>query len=82
MQPVGKTIKTLPTQMSYTVPWYVDSPLMILALLMAMAWSQYIFKIERGDLSWRAFRYKYVYVFIAGFFIQEIARLIFLLILL
>lgn len=59
------------------VPWYYDMPFAWLSLWMTIAWVQYTFKIPKADMSWKAIRYKYLYVI--GFYVIYSAMVRFIL---
>lgn len=62
--PPGTNLNHLPVDFKPVdnVPWYYDMPIVILALFMGREWIEYTFNIEKGDRSWRAFKYTYVYL--------------------
>ena len=65
-----------------SVPWYVDSPLQIISMILVMYWIDYTYKIEKSDYSWRGIKYKFLYP-IFGFTIAgSIIKIVILLILL
>lgn len=44
------------------VPWYYDLPLYFLSIFMMLRWIEYTFKLDKRDMSWRAIKYKFVYL--------------------
>jgi hypothetical protein len=62
--PAGFDFKHIPDDFKTidNVPWYYDMPLTILSMVMGLVWIQYTYKIENGDYSWRAIKYKYFYL--------------------
>jgi hypothetical protein len=41
------------------VTWYYDLPLSILSIVLLLSWVEFFYKMKPGELSWRAFRYKF-----------------------
>lgn len=87
---VLKFIQMLPDNIKYNlksaqdlninVPWYYDMPIVFLSMIMMLSWVEFRFNIKRGDWSWRAIKYKYVYM--VGFILlfQMAVKLVLLLI--
>lgn len=59
------------------VPWYYDFPITLLGMVLGIAWVKNYFKIENNDNSWKAIKYKFVYVCLATWIIQLIAKIVF-----
>jgi hypothetical protein len=81
--PPGFDINNVPAdfKMIDNVPWFYDMPFTILSVVMGLTWIQFVYKIENGDFSWRAIKYKYLYLMGSLFLIQSIMKLFLLLIL-
>ena len=64
------------------VPWYYDFPIVGLSIFMLIRWVENKFKLEKEDNTWKAFRYKYLYIIISLTIITTILKAIFLIIIL
>lgn len=43
------------------IPWYVDTPLQILSMIMVLYWIEKRYNIKKLDYSWRGIKYKFLY---------------------
>jgi hypothetical protein len=82
--PLGFDINNVPKdfKLDINVPWYYDLPFIILSVIMGLTWVQHVYKIEKGDFSWRAIKYKYIYLLGSLFIASNIMKFILLIILL
>ena len=81
--PIGFDFSNVPADFKIVdnVPWYYDMPPTVLAIVMGLSWVQYTYKIENNDYSWRAIKYKYIYL-LGGMFLSQSVMKFFLLMLL
>lgn len=62
--PEGLSYKDLSDDFKFVdnVPFYYDMPLLCLSIVMGLRWVEYKFKVPYGDMSWKAVRFKYIYL--------------------
>jgi hypothetical protein len=63
------------------IPWYFDLPINVLSLIMFLNWIDYKFKLPKGEMSWRTFKYRFVFGILSMMLFHYVLKLVFLILL-
>jgi len=64
------------------VPWYYDLPLSVLSILMLIKWIEFRFNIAKFEMTFRAFRYRFIYGLLLMTIFQMLLKVFFVLLIL